>query len=96
MLDKSVYLKRRIALLFLLFLLIMAGFLGVRSAVTKISNYFKYSKITVVKGKLKPGQVLFTSLLEQDVSREAANEVINSMQKILDLRSLRVNDEYKV
>ena len=96
MATEAVYIRRRIAL-FVIFLLLIWGMVyAARTGIRWYQNYRKYSKIRVVQGRLKPGQVLFDSLLESDISREAANEIIDAIGGILDLRSLQVKDEYRI
>jgi len=81
---------------------LMAAFLllslifGVRLTTKKIQTWQKHSALTEISGYLKAGQVLFDSLLERGVSREAANELVAVVAKVLDLTKLKVNDNYTI
>ncbi len=96
MADKSVYIRRRIALVIILLFVIGSIAYAARRGFLYYQNYLKYSKITMSQGEIKQGQVLFDSLLENHISREVANEVVSSIGGILNLRSLRVGEKYKV
>lgn len=96
MATKAVYIRRRIALLVIFLLLVWGAVAGIRKAVSWYQNYLKFSKIRMIEGHLNPGEVLFDALLEKGVSREAANEVIGAIAKVLDLRSLQVRDIYRI
>ncbi|MFH1542589.1 MAG: M23 family metallopeptidase [bacterium] len=90
------YTLRRI-LVFVAFCLIVWGIVwSVRKTVSFTYNKIKYSRIKVVTAQLKPGQVLFDSLLENKVSRDDANKLLASLAKILDLTKLQVSDEYRL
>jgi len=94
--DKAVFLKRRIAIAVVFVLLLVGVFWGATKAVRYYQIKAKYDKIRMVEGKLKPGQVLFDALLESEVSREAANELIAVIDPILDMRKLRAQDEFRI
>ncbi|MFH1684269.1 MAG: M23 family metallopeptidase [Candidatus Margulisiibacteriota bacterium] len=96
MTTRAVYIKRRIVLAIILVLFVAGMIFALRAGMKRYQIRAKYSKIKVVEGRLKPGQVLFDSLLENNVSREAANEVLVSVGKILDLNKLQVKDEYRI
>jgi len=100
MLDRSVYIRRRIVVGIIAVLLLGGMVWGtvsaVRFAIQRYQNYVKFSKITRTKGQIKTGQVLFTSLMEEGVSREAAAEVVAAIGKVLDLTKLRVSDTYTI
>jgi murein DD-endopeptidase MepM/ murein hydrolase activator NlpD len=100
MLDRSVYIKRRIVLAIIAILLVGGLVWGIvsvaRFGIRRYQNYLKYSKITRTEGQIKSGQVLFTSLLEQGISREAASEIVGAIGKVLDLTKLRVSDKYTI
>lgn len=96
MADRSVYLKRRIVLIVVFLCLVLGVVWTVNRGISWLQNRAKYSKIKVVAGSLKPGQVLFDSLLENKVSRESANELLASVGKILNLTKLQVKDEYRI
>ncbi|MFH1361184.1 MAG: hypothetical protein ABIH69_00790, partial [bacterium] len=94
MLPRSVYTQRRIILgLVACFLFLVIIFSG-RFAFSRFQTWRKFSDLTEVKGYLKPGQVLFDSLLENGISREASNELVSEIAKVLNLTKLRVNDGY--
>ena len=92
----AVYIKRRIILAIIVVLLLGAAIWSVSKGLSWFQHRAKYSKIKVVAGSLKPGQVLFDSLLENKVSREAANELLVATGKILNLTKLQVKDEYRI
>ncbi|MFH1825754.1 MAG: M23 family metallopeptidase [bacterium] len=92
--PKPNYVKRRIIILVVFIVLIWGLVWGTRSTITWVQNKIKFSKIKVVTIKLKPGQVLFDSLLENSVSRDDANKLLASLAKVLDLTKLQVRDEY--
>jgi len=94
--DRSVYTRRRIALIVILLLLVWGAYAGIKKSINWVQNWIKYSQIKIVEGKLKPGEVLFDSLLANGVSREAANALLSSVSKVLDLTKLQVKDEYRL
>jgi hypothetical protein len=94
--PKAVFIRRRIILAIVFLLLALGVVYGVRKTVSLIQKRIEYSRVKVVEGRLATGQVLFDSLLENGVSREAANNIIASIGKVLDLTSLQVRDEYRV
>ncbi len=94
--DHYVYIRRRIILALIFILLICSAVFTVRFGIQRYQNYLKYSKIRKIEGAIKPGQVLFTSLIETGVSREAANEIIGSIDDILNLQKLRAKDKYTI
>lgn len=96
MLDRSVYIRRRIIIAILSILLIVSAIFAIRFGVYRYQNYLKYSKIRKIEGSIKPGQVLHTSLLDLGISSEASNEIVNSIDDILNLRKLRAQDKYAV
>jgi murein DD-endopeptidase MepM/ murein hydrolase activator NlpD len=96
MFYRDIYVRRRIIIgLISLFLVITTIWVG-SLAFRYFQNRLKYSKITVIEGKLHPGQVLFEALIEANISRDGANELIASVGKILDMTSLQVKDEFRV
>jgi murein DD-endopeptidase MepM/ murein hydrolase activator NlpD len=96
MLDRSVYIRRRIAILIIFALLVWGVVAAARFGINKYQIRLKYSKYTKIEGSIKPGQVLFNSLMGNGISREAANEIISSINDLLDLQKLRVKDKYTV
>ena len=100
MATEAVYIRRRIILaVILLALLWLIGLgigAGVRKALRWNENRIRFSKIRMLQGRLQPGQVLFDAIVEMDISREAAAEIVSAVGKILDLRSLQVRDEFSL
>lgn len=96
MLDRSVYIKRRIVLAVIFILLVWGMVSAARFGIRRYQNYLKYSKIHKIEGHIEQGQVLYNSLLEHEISPEAAAEVIGSVDDILDLTRLRVSDRYTI
>ncbi|MBU0672533.1 MAG: M23 family metallopeptidase [Candidatus Margulisbacteria bacterium] len=93
--DRSVYIRRRIVLAVIFALLVWGIIWTLNKSISWVQNRIKYSRIRVVEGRLAPGQVLFDSLLDNKVSREAANELLASLGKVLNLNKLQVRDEYR-
>lgn len=96
MTTQYVYIKRRIVLLVIFILMVCGLVYGAMRTARYVKNRIKYSKIRVIEGNLKPGQVLFEALLAENISREAANEILSSVGKVLDLTKLQVSDEYRL
>lgn len=94
MLPRSVYMRRRILLGLAAAALLTLLIFGLRSGVCAIQNWRTYSAWQETTGFLKSGQTLFDSLTEKGLSRKTANELLFSIGKVLDLRKLRVNDNY--
>ncbi|MEA3494016.1 MAG: M23 family metallopeptidase [Candidatus Margulisiibacteriota bacterium] len=94
--DRSVYIRRRVIIVIISVLLVVSAIFAVRFGAQRYQNYLKYSKIKKIGGSIKPGQVLFTSLVESGISREAANEIIGSIGDILNLQKLRAKDKYTI
>ncbi|MBN3033928.1 MAG: peptidoglycan DD-metalloendopeptidase family protein [Candidatus Saganbacteria bacterium] len=96
MATSAVYLRRRLALLLALAILIGGVTVGARRAVNSFHNRARWSNITVVKGQLGSGEVLYDSLLADGISREAANEAVLAIARVLDLTRLRTSDRYRI
>ena len=94
--PRAVYIRRRIILAIIFVLLVIGVFAGANKTINWVQKRIEYSKVKVVESRLATGQVLFDSLLENGISRAAANNIIASVGKILDLTSLQVRDEYRV
>lgn len=94
--NHSIYIRRRIFLSVILLLIIFLLFYSVKIGIRKFINPLKQNNITIIEGQLKPGQVLFTSMLENGITNEAANSIITSLQGMLDLTSLKVSDQCRL
>jgi hypothetical protein len=92
---QAVYIRRRIALLAVLALLVLGGVAGVKRGIEALHDRARWANITVVKGKIESGQVLYDSLLADGLSREAASELVFSLARVLDLTKLRTGDRYR-
>ena len=84
---------------FLVVIFLLAAFLlavGLGKGINWYRNRLKYSRIRVIEGRLKPGQILYASLLESKIGPKAATELVSALEKVLDLRSLQVKDSYRI
>lgn len=92
--TRATYIKRRIAVAVLLIVIIWGIGWGIRGCLHYLSLRRKFAAIEMIKGEIKPGQVLFTSLLAQNITSEAANEIVVTIGKILKLNKLKVGEQY--
>ena len=94
--DKNVFIRRRIALAVLLLLFTTVAIAGTWIGVRRYQNYLKYSKIKMIEARVKSGQGLNASLIENDIDPKAAHEIINVLDDILDFRKLQIGDSYRI
>ncbi|MFC1496263.1 M23 family metallopeptidase [Candidatus Margulisiibacteriota bacterium] len=95
------YLIRRIIVLVLFCFLMFALFVGIRSGILFAKERFfkkpkKLPEYKLVEGKLNDGEDLHTALIRNKVDHQAANEIILSLDKLLDFRKLHSGDVFRI
>ncbi len=98
--NEPVFKKRRtiaiIVFVLLIALLLWSGFKVFQIGSNWYFNRQKYAGVERIEGKIKSGQDLFSSLVESKLKNDQANEILGSLNRILDFTKLQVEDRYQI
>ncbi|NQU17614.1 MAG: M23 family metallopeptidase [Candidatus Saganbacteria bacterium] len=94
--NNPLFIKRRVISFIILFVVIALALFAAQRAYRWYIDWQRYSGIERLEGKIKSGQDLFSSIIETGLERKQANEILNSLNGILDFTKLQIEDRYQI